>query len=298
MTIVVGYTPEESGAAALALAGVLARSTGQELVVGVVVAIPQVPADVLTIEGDPHGPLRRWADQVLDQARASVPADVEATYQVRLATSIPAGLLALAQETRATALVLGSSSKGILGRISLGSITDRLAHSAPCPVLLAPRGYLPAPAARIQRISLAYGGTADGAHLAQFADELARQTGAGLRAVSFVVWSPDRLVGMIESSADDLVTDTWLSRVRQSLIDQLASRADGLGQRLADSLVVGEAVSWSRAVSRVAWSGGDILVVGPSAQAPVARLFLGSRGSKIVRSSPVPVLLIPGPRIG
>jgi nucleotide-binding universal stress UspA family protein len=46
----------------------------------------------------------------------------------------------------------------------------------------------------------------------------------------------------------------------------------------------------------VDWSDGDLLVVGPSSSAPAARLFLGSRASKIVRSAPVPVYLVPAPR--
>jgi nucleotide-binding universal stress UspA family protein len=36
-----------------------------------------------------------------------------------------------------------------------------------------------------------------------------------------------------------------------------------------------------------------VLVVGSSRLGPVARLFLGSNSTKIVRSSPVPVLVIP-----
>jgi Universal stress protein family len=36
-----------------------------------------------------------------------------------------------------------------------------------------------------------------------------------------------------------------------------------------------------------------VLVVGSSAVGPIARVFLGSRASKIVRSSPVPVVAAP-----
>lgn len=37
------------------------------------------------------------------------------------------------------------------------------------------------------------------------------------------------------------------------------------------------------------------LVVGPSSSAPAARVFLGSRALKIVRSASVPVCMAPGP---
>ena len=41
------------------------------------------------------------------------------------------------------------------------------------------------------------------------------------------------------------------------------------------------------------WEDGEVLVVGSSAIGPVARVFLGSRASKIVRNSPVPVVVVP-----
>jgi nucleotide-binding universal stress UspA family protein len=42
----------------------------------------------------------------------------------------------------------------------------------------------------------------------------------------------------------------------------------------------------------VDWNDGDLLVVGTSA-GPLSRLYLGSHAAKIVRNSPVPVLLLP-----
>ena len=38
---------------------------------------------------------------------------------------------------------------------------------------------------------------------------------------------------------------------------------------------------------------GEVLVVGSSRLGPVARVFLGSNSTKIVRSSPVPVVVVP-----
>ncbi len=38
---------------------------------------------------------------------------------------------------------------------------------------------------------------------------------------------------------------------------------------------------------------GDVLAVGSSSLGPVARVFLGSRASKIIRHSSVPVVVVP-----
>src|SRR6476661_4569488 len=283
MTIVVAYTAQDSGTSALELASVLSRSTGEPLAVAVVVTTPHAAGVPELIDGDYLGPLTAWGESVLDKVRA--------------ASSIPRGLLELAADVRASAIVLGSSTKGPLGRISLGSVTDRLVHSAPLPVLLAPRGYRPGPASHLRRVNLGYGGSVDVGHVAVVAARLAERVGADVRAVTFAVRPPRRFYGGVEESADELVIDRWVKRLKDALLKQVkAADAGRLGDRLARSLVVGEGVSWSKAIWDVEWSDGDLLVVGPSSSAPAARLFLGSRASKIVRSAPVPVYLVPAPR--
>ncbi|HCA52610.1 MAG TPA: universal stress protein, partial [Mycobacterium sp.] len=42
------------------------------------------------------------------------------------------------------------------------------------------------------------------------------------------------------------------------------------------------------------WIDGEVLALGTSPRGEVARVFLGSRGAKILRHSPVPVLVLPG----
>ena len=57
-------------------------------------------------------------------------------------------------------MVVGSSSSGLLGRVGLGSVTDRLVHTAAVPVAIAPRGY-PMNPNPVSRLTAAYGGHAD-----------------------------------------------------------------------------------------------------------------------------------------
>ena len=295
MTIVVGYTAQDSGISALHLGSVLSRSTGEPLAVTVVVATPAAAGVPDFIGGDYLGPLREWGQSVLGEARHRLPPDIHATFRVAQASSIPGGLLDLAVEVGASAIVLGSSSKGPLGRISFGSVTDRLVHSAPLPVLLAPRGYRAGPGSRISRVNVGCGGSMDVAHVAGVGARLAEAVGAGVRSVSFAVRPPMRSYGTVEQSADDLVIDRWMARTKDALQAHVGVGDAALADRLARSLVVGEGLSWGKAICDVDWSDGDLLVIGPSSSAPASRLFLGSRASKIVRSAPVPVFLVPAP---
>jgi nucleotide-binding universal stress UspA family protein len=47
------------------------------------------------------------------------------------------------------------------------------------------------------------------------------------------------------------------------------------------------------AMDQLEWEPGEVLVVGSSPVGALARVFLGSRAIKIVRYSPVPVLVVP-----
>jgi nucleotide-binding universal stress UspA family protein len=46
-------------------------------------------------------------------------------------------------------------------------------------------------------------------------------------------------------------------------------------------------------VAAAGWSDGDLLVVGSSRLGPLARVFLGSTATRIVRAAPVPVVVVP-----
>ena len=57
-------------------------------------------------------------------------------------------------------------------------------------------------------------------------------------------------------------------------------------------ITVGYGSSWADALTDIAWTDDEILVIGTSSS-PIGRLFLGSHAAKIVRNSPVPVMLVP-----
>ena len=59
-------------------------------------------------------------------------------------------------------------------------------------------------------------------------------------------------------------------------------------------LQVATANGWDEAINAADWHEGDLLAIGTSPVGGIARVFLGSRGSKILRHSPVPVLMLPG----
>jgi nucleotide-binding universal stress UspA family protein len=52
--------------------------------------------------------------------------------------------------------------------------------------------------------------------------------------------------------------------------------------------------SWMEALDKTDWINGEILALGTSPRGDIRRVFLGARSGKIIRHSPVPVLVLPG----
>ena len=171
------------------------------------------------------------AARSLDRVVSQLPGDLDIPTVVHQSTSIPTGLIELAAAHDARMVVVGSSSSGLLGRVALGSVTERLVHTAAVPVAIAPRGY-PLGPEPIRRLTAAYGGEADINGLIPAAAELATQWPVQLRIVSFTVRPVEVFGGQIEPSAEDLVVEQWARRTMDDIVKQLnAGSRSHLGSR-------------------------------------------------------------------
>ena len=74
----------------------------------------------------------------LAEAREAIPDDIEA--EATLITGDPVEALVDVAEAPGTLLVVGSRGYGPLRRVLLGSVSTELARSAPCPLIVTPRG--------------------------------------------------------------------------------------------------------------------------------------------------------------
>jgi nucleotide-binding universal stress UspA family protein len=291
MTMVVGYPPDGRGKGALHLGGMLARSGGDDLVVACVVPAPWAPG-MARIDSEYRKYLDDAADAALDEARSNAPADVPVTFVRHSARSVPVGLLELADARSARLLVLGSSSAGAFGHVSLGSVTDHLLHSSPTPLSLAPRGFRCKADAEVGRVTVAYGGSSS-MNLVVAAAAVAAIVGATLRLASFAVWSRPPYTTTLGTESEDQVLEEWMETLRATVREALEQVKELDRQPPEIETVIGRGESWGQALEDVEWVDGDVLVVGSSALGPLAKVFLGSRATKVVRHSPVPVVVVP-----
>jgi nucleotide-binding universal stress UspA family protein len=289
MTIIAGFSSSRQGSAPLNLATQISRTTGEKVIATAIVE-RALPPGVDPIEDEYQG-------YVSAQAAASLERVVEATggqdvaVVIHQSTSIPMGLMELVDQHNADLVVVGSSSSGLLGRAALGSVTERLVHSAAVPVAIAPRGY-PSSPVPIKRLTAAYGGAADAVGLVQSSAELARRWSVQLRIASFTVRPPAAFGGSIESSAENLVIQQWTRKTTDAAVKQLNEARASLAIPDVD-VVIGAGTDWGTAVDNIAWASGDMLLLGSGAAGPMAQVFLGTAAAKILRHAPVPVMILP-----
>ena len=278
------------------LAAQISRCTGDKIIATAIVERPWPPKDDPG-EDEYLGYVSRKAPQSLEQVVSKLPADLDISVVVHQSTSIPTGLTDLAAAQQADLVVVGSSSSGLLGRVALGSVTDRLVHTAAVPVAIAPRGY-PMSVGPVRRLTAAYGGQADVVGLIATSAELAKRWSVRLRIASFTVRPTTMFGGSIEPSAEDLVVEQWSRRT----FDEIAKQLNDVRASIAIpdvEVVIGTGHDWREAVETIAWETGDILLLGSGAAGPAAQVFLGSAASKILRHAPVPVMIVPRqPNVG
>lgn len=186
------------------------------------------------------------------------------------------GLDDLAEREGASAIVLGSSQRGRLGRVLAGSTGELALADAPCGVAVAPYGYATHPGAGLRTIGVALDGTDACEPALDEAMRLAELSGAELVAFSARTKHP----GLERRRSPELAE-------REERLEQLL---DGpLAGNVRRVVVMGRP---ARALADAA-RGVDLLVMGSRAGGPAGRAAAGGVARELLRSAPVPVLVVP-----
>ncbi|MFV0461028.1 MAG: universal stress protein [Actinomycetales bacterium] len=296
MNFIVGYSPHTDETCGIELGCLLARSAGRS-----VEALTVVPRGWPTAgAGDTDRDFKLWAAQ--EGARCASEAerilaqhpDVPSSARWASGRSVPQTLLEHAERVEASLVVLGSGRSGPYGAITLTSKTERVLHSSPVPVAVAPRGFRAPSPARVARASIAFRGDDPTWTLLERAAALCTAIGVSLRVVTFAVRGRAMYPTHGVTGAEEMVLKQWIAQAEKAqaeAVEYLYSQGLDSSQVSAEVAV---GTSWGAAFDQLDWGPEDVLVVGSSASSGViSRVFLGSSASKIVRKSPVPVLVVP-----
>lgn len=280
--ILVGYVATDYGKDALRLGISLARNRD------VTLHITMVAPEHNSFSGVyPHSrgytsiieeQLAGWLQEALDE----VPEDVVAIARIVPGHSEAEALNASAEDLNCDVIVVGARKGGIFNRFKMGAAVNALLHSATIPIALAPRGYsYPGPLTRVTAMFGPQPGTSD---VIAIGLDRARRREIPLRLVSLI------LPG--ESNMQAVGTDV------PNAVRTYANRI--LGDIAQEMLAAGHATTEiasgrdvETAMERLAWEEGEIAVVGSSRLAMPGRLFIGGTASRMLRSIPVPMVVVP-----
>lgn len=305
MTIIAAFPNGRRDRSALHLAAFLARSQGEDL--RIVSIVPEAGQGSIPSGSDLQ--FAAWSKErarravgEAEQAVAEICPDLTTEAVARAHRSRAKGLIAEAASSDATMIVLGSGTEGTRGRIRVSSTSDRLLHSSPVPVALAPKGYT-APE-RLTRVTCSLRIDAGSQAVLTATAELARASCGRLRVATFGVGgrtiSPETLE---EGSARKSFVDALqaaqaeaMGRLDESVhgaggLDESVHGASGVGDTVTEAVGIGK--DWKAALASLEWEPGEILVVGSSSEGRRSRVFLGTNAARIIRHSPVPVLVTP-----
>lgn len=283
MKILVAYLATSGGADAVVLGARLARTIGAELEISMV--LPPERVVPLSPTGNFESVLNAQADEWLAEAATLVEDGVPVHTGVSYAESSAEGIIARAQQIGAEAIVVGGSGGGLVGSHSLGSVVNELLHSAPVPVVLAPRGTRHSKIAKVRELTCAVGGRAGAEILLTTAVRAAAAAGTPLRLVSLIAL--DSMAGA--KSADDSALESARVHATET-VEKLKSK---LPSDIKVSWSVVDGPSVEDAVNKLDWHDGDMIMVGSSRLGQSRRLFLGSTAAKMLRVLQVPMIVVP-----
>ena len=229
--IIAALDPHRDDIAPAALGVLLARLTGEPLVLA---AAYHADPRVDNVYPDYARTLVRGAEEALARAAAPIrgAAELPVTTIALPSSGSPAWALHdLAEREGAGALVIGSSSRGPMGRVLPGAVTDRLLHGAPCPVAVAPAGFNRDDAGPPRLVGVAFVDRPDGHVALATARTLAGQARAAVRVLT--VAEPLDLVLSAEPEIHDAARQASLQAAEATL-----ARADEPAQGTARSCPV------------------------------------------------------------
>ena len=292
--VIVGVSPAHPARAAVRLGALLARSHGAPLVLTAITsaAWPPLPSN-RGADSDFREFATRQAEAALAEALTWMPADLEAQTLVKGASSARRGLIEVCEEHAALRLVVGARAEGSRHEIELGSVASGLMQSAPLPIAIAPHDFDVADDARVPRLTASYSGSETSGELVLGAAATAAKFGCGIRVASFHTRPRGFAEAGVGLDVEDEVIEQWGEVIQQHVAQLLSDIEEFAAPPEVSDAVVGVGHQWHDALRAAHWLPGELLLVGSTSLGPIARVSLGSHAVKIVRHSPVPVVVVP-----
>ena len=281
--VIVGFDGSERGLDALMLGQRLTAPEG-DLIVCCVHHLQPLSARI-----DPTEPTidHTSAQESVERATRMLKGGLTVTPMFLAGESTAKTLQSAAISEQADLVVLGSSHRGALGRVLLGSVTQATLREAPCPVAVAPVGFhADRTEARPTRIAVGHDAVEPTPDALSAGVALCEETGAKLLLVAV---AEDAAVA--DPARDTMpyaeITEARLRAAERVLAEVLRSLPESISA--TSEVRDGDPAEQLLEVSHDA----DLLVLGSHGRGFVGRLIMGSVCDRVVRAAACAVLVVP-----
>lgn len=248
-----------------------------------------VPPSFLGESGDQHA--------IVEELQAAIQRDMDTLTDelgtVRHRDEIPLGkaskvLNEVAQREEADLILLGPHGErgGIEGL--LGSTAERVLSNSTIPVLLAAGDFLGAP----RRVLIAIDDSPIRLEVLAWSRFLANRFQATIHACHCL---DARLFGRMRLVSSAHRVEELADQSREAAANWVSEQLESVGLPGGPDNVTISVDAPAHAISELACDGYDMVVMGSRGERATERILLGSVAKKVIRSTCVPVLLVPAP---
>jgi nucleotide-binding universal stress UspA family protein len=279
--VVIGFGATPEGDDALALGSLLSRLLGGEPVVTRVIPWPRH-----MLGDDPDAAIERETRGAFEVARDRL-AGLDAETRAVADASPAHALFDVIDETGAGLVVIGSTHRGVVGRLLPGSVATSLLHGAATAVAIAPRGYCEGPRPTIERVGVAVNDSEESRGALDAGIAIAAAAGATLELIAVSDPNPFGYTSAFEIMTAGEIEGAATEHARKALEEARGRVPEGIPveEHLRRDEPGATLVEESERL--------DLLLVGSRGYGPVGRTFLGSVSSHVTRKAACPVIVTP-----
>jgi len=285
--ILVGYDPSSTDHAPVEFGTAAARFTGAPLIIASVhsssTALGAAGSELVEEQ------LADDAAEPLDHLKRRLSAEgITAECRALPGTSAPRALHNAAEEFDVGLLVVGSTDRGHIGRVLLGSTAQRLVHGAPCPIAVVPHGWKAG--GGINTIGVAFVDTPEGHDALNGAVALARRASARLRVLSTAKEKGSSQTFGGGDALTPAVTYADVGSAARAGAERRAEAAvaDASGVEIEYDVSVGDPADFLVAASERL----DLLVCGSRGYGPRRAVMLGGVSRRVTAEAHCPVIVL------
>jgi nucleotide-binding universal stress UspA family protein len=280
--VIVGFDGSDRALDALLLGQALTASGG-EMIVCCVHRFQSLSARV-----DPTEPRvdRESAQKIVEEATRLLNRGLSVTSRVLAGASTARTLQRTAVAEHADLIVLGSSHRGALGRVFVGSVSEQTLNGAPCAVAIAPVGFRDQTSdTHFEHVAVGYDVVEPTPDALLVGIALCEQKGAQLLLVAVAedaaVHDPARATMSYYE-----IAEARLRAGEQAIAEVIASVPETVSA--AGEVCDGDPAEQLLEVTH----GADLLVLGSHGRGAVGRLIMGSVCGRVVRAAACAVLVV------